>query len=687
MLLALSLLFLSPQNPTEIHWDRWGIPHIQAADSESLFYAFGYCQAQSHADHALILFGRARGRAAEYWGESYFESDRWLTVMGVPELAEKHAQAMQPVWRQRVQAFVDGFNDYCQAHPQKVNPEAARALPVRVQDVLAHGLHILHFRFVSGPELLEKSQRQLSRGGSNAWAVAPKRSSSGNAMLLANPHLPYGDVYLFYEAHLRCPEYQAYGVTLVGSPVLGIAFNQKLGWTHTNNTHDGADLYRLELKESQYKFGKTWRPLEERTHRISVRQNDGKMAQKILQVKSSLHGPLVAEQGNTALALRVVGLDRPAPFRQWWAMGKAQSFAEFRQALDMQLLPMWTVMYADAAGNIMHLFGGLTPIRPQGPFAWDRDVDGTHPGSLWHDYHSVQELPQLLNPSSGWLQNANDPPWTTTRPLALHAADYPNYMAPRFMHFRAQSSARLLHEDPEIDFEEFVRYKHSTRMELAERILDPLIAAAKSGDALAKEGAEVLQQWDRCCNAGSRGAVLFERFVEEARRHRVSLFQKPWTEEEPFTSPQGLADPETAASLLSAAAGRVKAAYGSIDVPWGEVYRLRRDEVDLPANGGPGSLGVFRVVGFESKGKTRSATWGDSYVAAVEFSDPPRARALLTYGNASQPGSPHRTDQLPLFARQELRPVHWQWPEAVRQAQRTESLPPWSERSKVEKVK
>jgi len=55
-------------------------------------------------------------------------------------------------------------------------------------------------------------------------------------------------------------------------------------------------------------------------------------------------------------------------------------------------------------------------------------------------------------------------------------------------------------------------------------------------------------------------------------------------------------------------------------------------------------------------GKFRSVQ-GDSFVAAVEFSTPVRAMVLTSYGNATQPGSPHVGDQLELFARKKLRPA------------------------------
>jgi acyl-homoserine-lactone acylase len=139
-----------------------------------------------------------------------------------------------------------------------------------------------------------------------------------------------------------------------------------------------------------------------------------------------------------------------------------------------------------------------------------------------------------------------------------------------------------------------------------------------------------------------------------------SPWEVGWTPRAPLATPDGLSDPARAAALLGDVARRVRATYGSLNVPWGEVYRLRRDSVDLPANGGPDEAGAFRVTEFQPLpgDSTRfMAASGDSYVLAVEFSTPLRARSLLGYGNASQPGSPHRTDQLELYARKELKPV------------------------------
>ena len=191
---------------------------------------------------------------------------------------------------------------------------------------------------------------------------------------------------------------------------------------------------------------------------------------------------------------------------------------------------------------------------------------------------------------------------------------------------------------------------------MADRILEALIAAVgpRSGK-LTRQAARVLEDWDRRTEAESRGAVLFAEWV---RILGAGMFATPWREQEPLTTPRGLANPAAAAAALEAAARNTMGRFGALDVPWGEVYRLRMAGRDLPASGGPSRLGIFRSLEFapEKDGRFR-ALFGDSFVALVEFSQPVRARALLSYGNASQPGSPHRGDQLALFARKQLRPV------------------------------
>jgi len=653
-----------PITATEILWDVWGVPHVFAPDVARLSYAHGWAQARSHGDLLLRLLGQARGRAAEYWGAEHLDSDRWVHTMGIPARARAWLAAQEPVYREALDAFARGINDYAAAHAEAIDDGVEAVLPVTAADVLAHVQRSIHFTFVVSPDDVRGARRGWS-AGSNAWAVAPSRSASGHAMLVANPHLPWLDLFTWFEVQLVTPEVNVSGATLIGSPFVGIGFNDRLGWTHTVNAHDGADLYELELEGGGYRFDGEVRAFETETLALKVKRDDGSLSEETLEVRRSVHGPVVAEEGGKALALRVVGLDRPALFAQYWDMARATGLEEFEAAQRRLQMPMFTVVYADRDGHVMHLFGGLTPKRPAGDWsAWSGVVPGTSSENLWTETHPYADLPRAVDPPSGWLQNANDPPWTTTFPAVLDAGDYPPYMAPRFMHLRAQQSAQMLMDDESISFDELVTYKLSSRMRLAERVLDDVAAAvAAHGSERARRALAVLEAWDLTADAESRGGVLFAELAHELRRAGVG-FAVAWDEQRPLETPDGFADPAAAAAALDRAAAAVEERHGALDVAWGDVYRLRRGGVDLPANGGPDALGIFRVVNYRVNDGTAEAFGGDSYVAVVEFSDPVRARALLSYGNASQPGSPHVGDQLALFARKELRPV-WRTREEI----------------------
>lgn len=640
---------------TEILWDKWGVPHVFAADEEDAFFAFGWAQMQVHGDLILRLYGEARGRGAEYWGSDSLDTDRWVRTMGIPERARIWYEAQSPDFRRDLDAFASGMNAYAKAHPDEIADDVEILLPVDGVDILAHAQRAIHFTFITDSSVFGQARGALG-AGSNTWAIAPSRSSSGNALLLQNPHLPWSDLFLFTEGHIVAPGVDIYGATLVGSPVLAIAFNDHLGWSHTVNTFDGADLFQVTLVPGGYLWDGETKPLgvEEQTIRVK-----GASEEK-LTLKKTVHGPIVFEDENRAVALRVSGLDAPGMLEEWWDMGQATNLVEFEEALKRLQIPMFNVMYADREGHILYLFGGRVPRRPHGDVRyWEGTVPGEGVATLWTETHPYEDLPRVLDPSSGWLQNANDPPWTSTLPAALHRESFPPYMAPEFMHLRAQHSAKLLLDDDSVEFEELLAYKHSTRMLLAERLVDDLVAAARGGSEIAREAASVLESWDGRADAGSRGAVLFHFWVTRWTKADGGDFAIPWDSEKPTATPDGLADPAKAVSDLEDAAKELVEAYGGIDVAWGDVFRIRYGGKDLPANGAPGEPhGSFRTAYFEREENGRfRIVGGDTYYAVVEFGNPLKARVLTAYGNATQAGSPHRGDQLELFAREEMRPV------------------------------
>jgi acyl-homoserine-lactone acylase len=653
-----------PTDHAQILWDTWGVPHIFGNDTEGLFYAFGWAQMRSHGNLILRLYGQARARAAEYWGPAYLGSDQLVTIIGSADRAPEWYTAQTPTFRRHLDAFAAGMNAYARLHPESLSYDTHMVLPVSATDVLAHVQRSL-FGFLAATGGQNPAFRTTSFSGSNGWAIGPSRSASRNSLLLANPHLGWSGGTTWFEAQLTAPGINAYGVALVGMPVLGIAFNDYLGWTATVNPMDGCDVYELTLAKDGYQYNNHIRSFQIRNHRLKIRQDTGGVREQPLVVRRSIHGPVV-DSGGKSFAIRTVAVDQCPTYgvlEQLWDMARAKNLNQFQNTLRRLQLPMFNLIYADRAGHIMLLFNGRVPVRNRGDWRyWQGIVPGNSSTTLWTTTHSYDALPKVIDPPSGWLQNSNSPPWVSTFPPALDPNRYPPYMAPHDMSLREQRGVRMLIQQRRISLDSMVQKKHSTRMELADRILSDLLALARQDQReLVRQSEQVLASWDRRADADSRGAVLFATWVQEMRaddRSLTGIFAVPWSSKAPRDTPKGLRDRKASTTALATAAAKVQASWGRLDVPWGHVFRLRRGKHDLPANGGPGELGIFRVIDFAAaKDRHYEAVAGDSYVAALEFSKPVRAKVLLTYGNSSQPGSPHLGDQLILTSRKQMRPV------------------------------
>jgi acyl-homoserine-lactone acylase len=639
----------------EILWDHYGVPHIYGRTVEEMYYGFGWAQMHNHANLLLKLLGQARGKAAEYWGSDFVESDKEVHLFNLAAIARKTYSLQEPQYKGYLDAFVRGINDYAQKHPGSITKEMKMVLPVTPLDIMAHSNRVICLEFL-GKEDIVNTLRSVSPG-SNAYAIGPSRSASKRAMLVANPHLPWGDFFLFFEAHLNGPGFSAYGVSLIGQPALNIAFNHYLGWTHTVNTIDASDRYELILKDNGYLLDGKTELFDSRTDTLKIRQADGSLKEELVTFRYAKQGPVTGQNETKAYAVRIAGLDNAFLAAQYHKMASAQNWKEFESAVEMMQNPMFNIIYADKEGHIVYLFNGNVPKRAEGDWRfWHQTVDGTQSKYIWSQVHSYEDLPKVIDPATGFVQNANDVPWTCTYPPVLDPQNFPAYMSPQEeMEWRPQRAVNMIRKDPSITFDELVGYKLNTGMETAYRFLDDLLAAVqKHPDSIALRAAAVLKAWDRSTNTGSKGALLFTHWFDKLNKDD---FLKPWNEKEPVTTPSGLKDPERAVALLVSAAKEVQQLYGRLEEPWGNIYRFHVGDQDYPANGGPAQYGIFRTMYFNSRGSKAYAVGGDTYVAVIEFGTRVRAQVLLSYGNATQPGSKHIGDQLPLLSQKKLRPA------------------------------
>jgi acyl-homoserine-lactone acylase len=291
---------------------------------------------------------------------------------------------------------------------------------------------------------------------------------------------------------------------------------------------------------------------------------------------------------------------------------------------------------------------------------------------VWTRYVPFDSLPQLLNPKGGYVRNENDPPYHTNLRQVLDRAKYPANFPDPALSLRSQHSLTLIDNNRKMSLEEITALKHSYRMLMADRVKTDLVAAVRDryaangaaamvpADSAVLNALALIEKWDNAAAPESRGALLFETWARRMMQGRPtdSLWAQPWDPAAPLATPRGIRDRARAADAFIWAVGETARRFGSYDVAWGDVHRVRMGTVDVPVGGCAGALGCFRVLNFrtEPDGK-RVASGGDGWVIAVEFTDVPKAYSVLAYGQSPREDSPYHSDQAAMFAKGEMKRV------------------------------
>jgi acyl-homoserine-lactone acylase len=652
--------FAQADGNAEIRWDEWGVPHIRSQSLHDAAYATGWAEMSARGQAVAVGFLMARGEGAACMGPDMLDYDRRMHMLDVPARAERWLEVQPAEAREVLTGFAAGMNAWLEANPPQGGPLMCLGA-VRESDSLAYLQLMLHVNVVAfGADNLIDEWRDPR--GSNAYAVAPERTDDGRTLLFINPHSPWQGPFASFEMHMTASDIDFYGMSYPGLPLPIMGFGQDHGWAYTFNDIDGFDLYNLELVEGGYRFGDEVLELQTRTVEIGVRQGDGSVMVEALTVQESVHGPVLAQADGRALAVRLAGLDRPHLMTQLLAMLRADGLDEFKDALAQQHLPITNSVYGNADGEIYYVFNGLSPVRPHGDRGyWAGVVDGSDPELLWTEYLPFNALPQLENPASGFVQNANDGPTSSTWPMQIDMTSLDATLSNDILTPRGRRSLRQLEQAGTMSFDRMDELRRSSHMDIAERAAPQLAALASTSrrNDLRAMG-QVLADWDGSTRPDSRGGVLFSEWAYQMRRAGNDMFGEAI---DPMSvDASTLADDAAALLALQVAGERILDRYGRYDPAWGDVYRIRHAGLDLPSGIGRDELGAYRAGHYDYNRDDNifSLNSAAHFIAMVAFGeDGPEARGLLAYGNSERPDAPGVHAQLELFSNGDVREMYF----------------------------
>lgn len=684
-----------------IYRDSYGVPHIFGQTDAATIFGHLVAQCEDNFWQLEQDLLRGIGRAAESIGERGIANDQIYHAFEVERLSrEEYAHLPAPL-RALCDAYAAGINYFIAKNPSR--PDAAGSPPRLLRRVepwhllalnrmgrigglsgLARvGLSLAELRV--GEPVGASTSRSSSRSdvatavldeapvdldeGSNMWAIAPSKSVTGRPMMLLNPHVGFFGGGQRYEVHLRSDEgMDVYGFAILGTPYVRSGFTSSFGWCHTNNYADTIDGYLETFDDPAdplaYRYGSGTRRADEWEAEIVVRV-DGGVERRRYRFRRTHHGPIVGMRGGRPVAVRLARHAEGGELAQRIAMAHARNFADFKRALARTALTGSNTLYADRSGRIYYLHGNGMPRRSR-QFDWTQPVEGHLPETEWQGYHSLAELPQLLNPAAGFLQNCNSTPFLMTDGKGNpRREDYPVYMAPEEETPRARRSRQILMGQAKFTFEEWTRFATDTAVIEADagiaQLAEEWERLKQEDEARAEDLKPVLLElkaWDRVARLDSVATTLFLRWFEAGRQSPA-----------PPDAGQAAA-PFPALRRLEEVVRVLERDFDHWRIAWGEVNRLQRifttgeapfrdDRPSLPVVGGPGSAGLIFTYNTRSEPgqRRRYGVSGNSWVAVVEFGPRVRARSVLVFGQSADPASPHHLDQAQLYANGQFKPV------------------------------
>ena len=639
-------------NNIEIIRDRYGVPHIYSNTDKEL--AYGLAWAHSEDDFKTIQEAYLAGNAllSKHIGLRGAPVDFLTQLIQSEEVIDSLFETIDKKFIEVAEGYAQGINRYAELNPEKVLVK--KLFPITPKKMLKYsflqlfisseGDRAIRAIFENDFESLNFQRR--NELGSNLFSFSTKKTNNGETYMAVNTNQPLDGPTSSYEAHLESKEGTSIiGATFAGAPCILTGSNKNLAWTHTVNRPDKTDIFQLEMvKNSKRKYYFDNKVLKLKKYRgkafINILGIPIRVSKKYY---SSVYGPTLKNKTGF-FSVRTGSLFKVRALEQWWKMNKAISFDEFYSILEMNEIPGYNIGYADKDDNIFYISNGLIPIRND-KFKWTGVLPGNTSETLWTDYYKTHELPQVINPESGYIYNANHSPFKST---SIDENPNPNDFASNmgFETFDNNRSTRifeLVESYKSIDYEDFKKIKYDNKFPTPfnYNFMDVnKIMEMKPDDY--PEIADLIKQiqnWDRSTDAASTGAGAYAMFYYTLAD---KYFYKSYYDRNFSKS--------LIADCLVEVKKRMKKYFNSTIIKLGDFQKLVRGDKEMPIFGMPDVITAMNASKYKD-GKVQ-VTHGESYIQLVKFSSKgTEIESIISYGTSDNEESPHYDDQMEKYSK------------------------------------
>jgi acyl-homoserine-lactone acylase len=713
-ILSLSNGQAQPYTPAEIaRWkqqaaqititrDKWGVAHIYGKTDADVVFGTLYAQCEDDFPRVEMNYIDAIGRLAEVEGESALYHDlRARMFMDTTQAVALYAKS--PAWMKKLlNAFADGTNYYLYTHPQ-AKPRliwhfepwmplmfSEGSIGGNISAVSIERIKAFYEnRKVSGiiPAGVVPFEQAYEREsvGSNGFAIAPAKSASGNALLLINPHTSF-----YFRSEVQMVSRQglnAYGAVTWGQFFIYQGFNEHCGWMHTTSYADVMDEYLETIENDKgklfYRYGSERRPVTVQPVTLRYRTGDV-VKQRAFTIYKTHHGPVVGEQDGKWMTLSMMN-DGLNALMQSYGRTKATGYASYRKVMKLNGNASNNTIFADRKGNIAYWHGNFMPKRSPN-FDWDKPVDGSNPDTDWRGLHDADEIVQVKNPATGWIQNCNATPFTVSGSSSPSREQYPAYMAPDAENYRGLNAVRVLSSKTKFTLDTLISAANDPHLTAFDALLPALLKAYDAATELTgkqvsdvRKAIEVLRAWNGNYGTESVGttlAILWAEKMQRMARPRATTGQRLdnlGVTDLVINSTSAVEKIRTLAEVVD----ELERDFGKWNVAWGEMNRFQRltgkiqetyddNKPSLPVGFTPSAWGSLAAFGARSHPNTkkRYGYVGNSFVAVVEFGKRVKARSVMAGGQSNDPKSAHFTDQAGLYTQGQFKDVLF-YPEDV----------------------